>query len=65
MRTLDSSEAKTVSGGTGACQSSGEGSDYGGVTGPGSLGAELCGAYTSLVEAATDLFEQIADAFED
>ena len=61
MRVLTLNEMNLVSGAGDDCSSDG-GNNYGGVTHPSSLGADLIQLYEGLVEATSYVIERVADA---
>jgi hypothetical protein len=60
MRNLTKDEIQMVAGGGGRCASGGN--NYGGVSDPGSLGADLIAFYEGLVAATSHVIERVARA---
>jgi len=61
MRELTVNEICLVSGGADECASGG-GNNYGGITEPSSLGADIIEIYEGLVEATSHIIERVASA---
>ena len=62
MRELTMSEIGFVSGAGSECPSGGAGNNFGGVTNPSSLGADLIGIYEGLVALTSHIMERLADS---
>ncbi len=64
MRELTTTEVGMVSGGTETCSAEDMGNNYGGVTDPSALGADIINAYEGLVAATSYIIERVANALE-
>ena len=63
MRVLTSKEIGFVAGGSGGCESGGDGgNNLGGISDPNSLGNDLIAIYEGLVEATSYIIERVANA---